>query len=143
MKPFPLGLAIGTDICQISRVGRILAGPRRGRFLGRILTAGEREAAEARMRLRPGGTGCREEASFVAGRFAAKEAVIKAFSSRAKLGWHDIEVERGGGGGEGTGPVGRVRRGECEGGEGEDEEVLLSISHDGDYATAFCVASIR
>lgn len=52
-KPFPLPLTVGTDICQISRVFRILASPRGGRFVDRVLTPGERAASAA---LRAGGT---------------------------------------------------------------------------------------
>ncbi len=44
MKPlraFPFPLNIGTDICQISRIYGILAGPRRARFVERILAPEE------------------------------------------------------------------------------------------------------
>lgn len=41
LRPFPLPLNIGTDICQISRIYGILAGPRRGRFVARVLTPEE------------------------------------------------------------------------------------------------------
>src|SRR5690606_41839390 len=58
-----------SDLLEIARVKRILAGDRSGRFLRRILTEGElAQAAGKQARL----------AEFVASRFAAKEAVVKA-----------------------------------------------------------------
>ncbi|RCI08378.1 hypothetical protein L249_8895 [Ophiocordyceps polyrhachis-furcata BCC 54312] len=130
MKRLRPGMGIGIDICQISRIASILGSPRRARFLSRILTPDERAGGEARLK-----APLKEEAAFVAGRFAAKEAVMKAFSSTRRLGWQDIEIDI-----VGARPVGRVvGRGE---GDGGGEEVLVSISHDGDYAAAFCVAGV-
>lgn len=39
--PFPFPLRVGTDICQISRIQRILQSPRAPRFVRRVLTAEE------------------------------------------------------------------------------------------------------
>ncbi|KAL7893605.1 hypothetical protein HDV63DRAFT_386422 [Trichoderma sp. SZMC 28014] len=78
-------------------------------------------------------------AAFVAGRFAAKEAAIKAHSHR-RLTFHDVVIERRGKKEERLGsgpPVARIK------GEGEadaDVSAMISISHDGDYATAVCMA---
>lgn len=73
-------------------------------------------------------------------RFAAKEAAIKAHSDR-KLTFHDVIIEKREVDGERLGsgpPIARIR------GEGEeDESALVSISHDGDYATAVCVAALK
>jgi holo-[acyl-carrier protein] synthase len=71
-------------------------------------------------------------------RFAAKEAAIKAHSHR-RLTFHDVVIERRGRTEERLGsgpPVARIK------GESEDEDVsaMISISHDGDYATAVCMA---
>jgi holo-[acyl-carrier protein] synthase len=73
-------------------------------------------------------------------RFAAKEAAIKAHSHR-RLTFHDVVIERRGRKDEerlGSGPpVARIK------GEGEadaDVSAMISISHDGDYATAVCMA---
>ncbi|RDA95144.1 hypothetical protein CP533_1823 [Ophiocordyceps camponoti-saundersi (nom. inval.)] len=151
MKPFPLlGLSIGTDICQITRIRRILTKTYGKRFVDRILTPEEKGTTEARLRLGRGDVA--EQAVFLAGRFAAKEAVFKAFSRERRLTWHDVSVWKVDGR-----PVGLVRplrggnegikEGEREvekgGGDEGEEEVLVSISHDGDYATAFCIACIR
>ncbi|PTB70908.1 hypothetical protein BBK36DRAFT_1175950 [Trichoderma citrinoviride] len=78
-------------------------------------------------------------ASFVAGRFAAKEAAIKAHSHR-RLTFHDVVIERRGRQEERLGsgpPVARIKGGE---GDAEDASAMISISHDGDYATAVCMA---
>ncbi|POR32285.1 Uncharacterized protein TPAR_07519, partial [Tolypocladium paradoxum] len=164
MKPlraFPFALNVGTDICHISRIHGILSGPRRARFVNRILAPEELAQGDPRLDLpglgggstaskaaaarRDGEVAVRETplwkaAAFLAGRFAAKEAAIKAHSHR-RLTFHDVVIERRGRSGEarlGSGPpVARIRAGE---GEGEDVSALVSISHDGDYATAVCVA---
>lgn len=52
MKPlraFPFPLNIGTDICQISRIYRILSGPRASRFVSRILSPEELAKKDARL----------------------------------------------------------------------------------------------
>lgn len=69
-------------------------------------------------------------------RFAAKEAVIKAHPHRA-LTWHDITIHSQAAVHEGRrgAPVAIIR------GENEDHEALISISHDGDYATAVCLGA--
>jgi holo-[acyl-carrier protein] synthase len=72
-------------------------------------------------------------------RFAVKEAVIKAHPSR-KLTFHDIVVlndqEKDGEARLGSGPP----RAYVQGKEGKpDQEVRVSISHDGNYATAVCM----
>lgn len=41
-RPFPLPLSIGTDICQISRISRILEGRLASRFVQRVLVPAER-----------------------------------------------------------------------------------------------------
>ncbi|PZE19751.1 holo-ACP synthase [Paenibacillus xerothermodurans] len=62
-------MGIGTDLLEIARVKKIIEGPAGDRFVTRVLTPGEQELLESRKgRL----------TEFVAGRFAAKEAVTKA-----------------------------------------------------------------
>ncbi|KAJ9136443.1 hypothetical protein NKR23_g9841 [Pleurostoma richardsiae] len=189
--PFPFPLSIGTDICHIPRIHRILQHSERRRlqFVRRVLNATEtarphlrepiawildgRVPAKEGRRLgaaaeKDGGAGGASDlwraACFMAGRFAAKEAVIKAHHEH-KLTFHDItilsrrtaaaattrernrqtedyddssdetgrrsaaeEEERGSGP-----PVATVML------AGEAHEVAVSISHDGDYATAVCL----
>ena len=78
-------IGIGMDILEIPRMARILDQPTAERFLRRVLTPAELELAERRQaRL----------AEYVAGRFAAKEAVAKALGSGigACVGFQDIEI---------------------------------------------------
>jgi len=78
-------IGIGTDLLEIDRIRRTLDGPAGARFMEKLLTPSEREQAEERKgRL----------AEFVAGRFAAKEAVSKAFGCGIGryVTFHDIEV---------------------------------------------------
>ncbi|KAG8425517.1 hypothetical protein J3458_002209 [Metarhizium acridum] len=154
IRPFPFPIHIGTDICQISRIYSILCGPRRTRFINRVLAPEEVARHDARLNWSaacPKGDTCHADggirgtelwktAAFVAGRFAAKEAAIKAHWRR-RLTFHDVIIERRAGGrgdtlGSGP-PVARIRAGA---GDAEDACALVSISHDGDYATAVCVA---
>ncbi|MBC8080536.1 MAG: holo-ACP synthase, partial [Gorillibacterium sp.] len=78
-------IGIGTDMTEIERVEKILHGKAAGPFLKRILT----DAELAYLRERGG-----KQAEFVAGRFAVKEAVAKAFGTGigSKIGFRDIEV---------------------------------------------------
>lgn len=162
LRPFPLPLNIGTDICHIARIYDILQKPGGGGLIRRILTDGERQRASARLAPlstpRLGDVTRRQQqgrdpelwetAAFVAGRFAAKEAAIKAHGGHRRLTFHDISIERrelsGGEGAHesllGSGPpVARIKA-EGNGGDEGDTSAMISISHDGEYATAVCLA---
>jgi holo-[acyl-carrier protein] synthase len=82
-------LGIGQDLLDIERIAKIISEPSGPRFLAKVLTAGERAMAAEYEGLRL--------QEFVAGRFAAKEAVVKAFGCGIgqQLGFQDIEVLRG------------------------------------------------
>jgi holo-[acyl-carrier protein] synthase len=76
---------VGMDMLEISRMKKIMEGKAAKRFMERILTLAERELANTRKaRL----------SEFIAGRFAAKEAVVKAFGSGIGkiVGFQDIEI---------------------------------------------------
>ncbi len=78
-------VALGLDLAQVTRIADVLE--RRGaRFAERIFTAGERAYCERRLRA----------ANSYAGRFAVKEAVMKALGTGWAQGvrWIDIEVVR-------------------------------------------------
>ncbi len=78
-------MGIGTDIVEIPRVRQLLAQPTGERFMQRVLTPAEKRLADERQgRL----------AEFVSGRFAAKEAVVKALGCGIgrQVGFHDLEV---------------------------------------------------
>lgn len=84
-------IGVGIDLVEIARLKKTLGSSSGERFAEKVLTPLERELAE----LRPG-----RRVEFVAGRFAAKEAVVKALGCGigAQVGFQDIEVrpdERG------------------------------------------------
>jgi len=85
-------VGIGLDVVESARMEKILAGPASRRFLERVLTPREREARSALSQ--------RRALEYACGRFAAKEAVVKALGCGigSTVGFQDIEVladERG------------------------------------------------
>ncbi|MFT4299428.1 MAG: holo-ACP synthase [Aeromicrobium sp.] len=110
---------IGVDVVDIERFAVSLE--RTPSLRQRLLTPAEAELSIESM----------------AGRFAAKEAFVKALRAPAGLSWTDIEVvtdDRGAPSFELTGPArARVR-------DLGITALHLSISHDGPVATAFVVA---
>lgn len=77
---------IGVDVVEVDRVEALLA--RYGdRFLRRVFTDAEAEYAKKSVR----------QAERLAGRFAVKEAVMKAFGTGKSQGilWRDVETIRG------------------------------------------------
>ena len=77
-------LGLGIDVASIDRMKQVL--DRHGeRLWNRVLT--ERERAQL--------AGRRDRATALAGRWAAKEAAVKAFTGRAGALWHDFEVRKG------------------------------------------------
>ena len=125
--PLP-GLRVGVDIAQISAIDASLASFGE-RFLHRIFSAGEVAYATQA----PAQTAQR-----LAARFAAKEATMKAFGlSEAGIGWRDIEVTRSADGACALALHARaaeiVERSGCT-------QLSVSLSHDGDYATAMVAA---
>lgn len=120
-------LGIGIDIVEVTRVQASVE--RFGeRFLKRILLPDE--IAYCQSHKTPG--------PFIAARFAAKEAISKAFGTgiSAQLGWHDMEVKR-----KESGEPFVVLHGNGQkllqerGGRG----VLISLSHTGSHAAAVAV----
>lgn len=92
---FGIPLTVGTDICSIDRVHSLLR--RRGaRFADRILSPTEprphflSQLPEV-LRTPDRAPATLAAATFLAGRFAAKEAIIKAYG-HLRLGFHDIEI---------------------------------------------------
>jgi holo-[acyl-carrier protein] synthase len=95
------------------------------RFLTRVFT--ERELAYCRSRKDP--------VPHLAARFAAKEAGLKALGTGLSLGvsWRELEVRRERGQAPRLVLSGRSRElGEARGGR----RILLSLTHEGDYALA-------
>lgn len=119
-------VGVGVDIIEIARVAAAVQHSER--FLQRIYTPGEiaycQQANPPYARL--------------AGRFAAKEAVMKALESGwGPLAWQEIEVQRGPQGQPLVALFGAAR--ELAQKQGV-RRVLLSISHSRDYAVAYATA---
>ncbi len=74
-------LGIGLDVCSIQRMEEALA--RHGdRFWKRILTDREQAILSDRV----------DRATALAGRWAAKEAIVKAMAGAPGVGWRDLEI---------------------------------------------------
>lgn len=122
---------LGFDLVQVSQVAESMESFG-AYYESRLFTQLELEYA-----------GCDEavRAERLAARFAAKEAVIKALRlSNEGIGWRDIEVIK-------------LADGDCDvllHGRAAElarsmgvERVLLSLSHDGDYAGAFVSVQMK
>ena len=117
-------LTTGVDIIEIPRIKQVL--DRYGqRFLDRVFTPDEIAY-------------CRGRAPNLAGRFAAKEAAMKALGTGVRgVSWKDIEVIRADSGAPSLRLHGRAeKRAEWL----QVGEMSLSISHSREYAVAFVVA---
>ncbi|MBC8054992.1 MAG: holo-ACP synthase [Rhizobiales bacterium] len=125
---FPQGLRVGIDIAQISAIDASLASFGE-RFLRRIFSESEVEYATQVPAL---------AAQRLAARFAAKEAAMKAFGlSEAGIGWRDIEVTRDA---EGACALALHARAAALVEASGCTQIAVSLSHDGDYATAVVAA---
>jgi holo-[acyl-carrier protein] synthase len=120
-------IGIGLDLVKIARIQDI-AERWQDRFLTRIFTEAERRLSVTRA----------SPYAFLAGRFAAKEAILKALGTGWSRGirWVDIQVLND----EGGRPVATVhgQTGALIGKAGITG-ILVSLSHDGDYAIAEAV----
>jgi holo-[acyl-carrier protein] synthase len=121
-------LGIGTDIIECLRIAQMIE--RHGElFMNRVYTAQEIQYCQSR----------KMATQHFAGRWAAKEAVLKALGTgwRRGISWRDVEIRNEPGGR----PVVALR-----GGAGELVEkfgigqVLISISHCRSHATAYALA---
>ncbi|GAE36894.1 holo-ACP synthase [Halalkalibacter akibai] len=109
-------IGTGIDIVEIDRITKVLE--RQPRFVDRILTSSEKETFFTLQGTR--------KFEFFAGRFAAKEAFVKAIGTgiSKSYSWLDIEVKR-----ESSGkPILVV--------PGVTHQLHLSISHSKTYAIA-------
>lgn len=115
---------IGIDLAKIPRVRKVVERWS-DRFLRRVFT--EEEIAYCRRR--------RDPIPHFAARFAAKEAALKALGTGLRMGarWRELEVRRE----RGEAPT-MVLSGRCRAialAKGA-RRILLSLTHDGDYAVA-------
>ncbi|KAI0439539.1 hypothetical protein F4803DRAFT_553990 [Xylaria telfairii] len=178
-----LPFVIGNDICRVTRIRRILKGRRGPQFVRRILRTEEIQHPTTARILRildhnaqgsqdakavPNmidGASFTRAVEFMAGRFAAKEAVIKAHPHR-RLTFQCIAILRTTHSPEGSvldasgrerepamneegmsaddktpqsGPLVALIKPEEEDGADRDVYASVSISHDTEYATAVCL----
>ncbi len=121
-------LGIGTDIVECPRIGKMIE--QHGElFLRRIYTEREIRYCQAR----------KHAIEHFAGRWAAKEAILKALGTGRSRGvaWTHLEVRNGLDGRPHVLVCGAAREVARERGIGE---ILVSISHCRTYATAYAMA---
>ena len=126
-------VGFGIDVVDVARLERLIGDrtpkARVERFLERCFTARERAFCDGR----------RDRAHCYAGRFAAKEAVMKALGAPEGVRWTDIEVSRAAG-------APTVRLGGAADRAARDlavEAVHLTLTHDGGIAAAAVVLESR
>ena len=120
-------LGIGIDLIEVARIEASFARHEE-RFLQRILLPAE--ISYCLSHTRPG--------PFLAARFAAKEAICKAFGTGigAELGWQDMEVARR----ESGEPFVKLHaKGAKLFKERRASNLLISLSHTEHYATAVAI----
>jgi holo-[acyl-carrier protein] synthase len=120
-------VGIGTDLIEVSRVARAY-GRFGDRFLERLFTPEERKYCMARI----------DFACALAGRFAAKEAVVKALSPTALMGlpYRDVAIRA-----DGNRPKVKLTGvAAALAAERGVEDVMVTISHEKGYAVAFALA---
>jgi holo-[acyl-carrier protein] synthase len=116
---------LGVDICEIARMERALA--RHPTMRERVFTPAEIAYCDSKAR----------PAESYAGRFAAREAVIKALGGYRGKRWQDISVARHPSGAPMIALVGgAARRAESLG----IDRVLITFTHEKTNAVAFAVA---
>src|SRR5258705_4276447 len=117
-------LSIGIDITEVYRIRETIA--RTPRFVERVYTAGERQYCESKGVV---------AAQSYAGRFAAKEAFLKALKTgwRGKITWQDIEIISGDDGVPSLNITGEAKQILEKRGA---THVHLSISHTSEHAVA-------
>ena len=121
-------LGIGTDIVECPRIGKMIE--QHGElFLRRVYTEREIRYCQA----------SKHAIQHFAGRWAAKEAILKALGSgwSRRVSWTDIEVRNGHDGQPRVLVCGEAKEATRRRGIGD---ILISISHCRTYATAYALA---
>ena len=117
----------GIDLIECARIAKVLANHRE-RFLDRILTPAEQERAKLHRNMIP----------FIAGRWAAKEAILKMIGTgwRGQIAWTDMEIlpDKLGQ------PLVSLRGETARIAEAKGiRQILLSITHTAEYAVASAI----
>ena len=122
-------VAHGIDLVETARIRSIL-NRHPDRFLDRILTDTERRTAEK----------FKDPVPHIAGRFAAKEAILKVLGTgwRGQIAWRDMEITNDGLGGPVVSLAGHCaqvarRRGITR--------ILISITHTAEHAAASAIGT--
>ena len=121
-------IGLGTDIIECARIGRMLM-QHGERFTNHVYTVEEVRYCSGR----------KVAEQHFAGRWAAKESVLKAFGTGwiSGIAWRDVEVVIQPGGK----PAIRLHRGAAQTATGLGiSEVLITVSHCKSYATATAIA---
>ena len=124
-------IGVGTDIVLVSRIEGAL-GRQGERFARRILTDAELERFRAHS----------QPARYLAKRYAAKEAVLKALGTGLAMGmsWHHMQIDNDSHGAPLVVLSGAAAERLQQGGGGR---MLLSLSDEREQALAFAVWSAR
>jgi len=121
-------LGLGTDITECLRIARMIERHAE-LFVSRVYTPEEIRYCQNR----------RQATQHFTGRWAAKQAVLKALGTgwRRGIGWHDVEIRN-----ESEGRPVVVLRGGAKAAADQlgASQVLVAISHCRSHATAFAVA---
>lgn len=121
-------VAHGIDLVDCPRIEQMIKRHGR-RFLNKVFTVGEQAYAKAN----------RNKVEKLAGRFAAKEAVLKLMGTgwRGKIAWTDIEIIN-----DNTGQPKVVLDGEVKriAGKSGIKQISVSITHTANFAIASAVA---
>lgn len=145
LKPFPLGLNIGTDIVHLPRIHQLVTR-REGKYLlpfaRRILHPVEQAIFAEKFSLILQSLKTKHEnldslIRWLGGRFAAKEAARKALGAHL-LSWKEARIKTEA---EGQPKIVYAIHGPER--ATEEEEARLSISHDGDYVVATVLATTK
>jgi len=121
-------IAHGIDLVDCPRIEQMIE--RHGeRFIRRVFTVAEQAYAEAN----------KNDVEKLAGRFAAKEAILKLMGTgwRGKIAWTDIEITNNAAGQPEVALSGEVKRIAEELGIGH---ISISITHTANFAIASAVA---
>ncbi len=121
-------LGIGTDIVECLRIGRLIE--RHGeQFIQRVYSSREIQYCQSR----------KQAMQHFAGRWAAKEAILKALGTGwvRGIGWRDVEVVNQGGGKPIVVLHGHARQLSEQAGI---DDILITISHCRTYAVAYAMA---
>lgn len=121
-------MRVGVDIISVDRLRRVIER-HPDRFLDRVFTIQEQAI-------------CHDDPRRLAGRYAAKEAIAKALGTgigRLGIRFHDIEILQEAWGG----PKVRLHKAALKRFQAiGSKDITLSLSHEDEYAVAFCVITL-